>query len=139
MAAKQTVEVAHLGATVGYAISNGGLDLSNPTCVMINSMNTTSSLYEPQMKSKRLTDVVNVLAIEPLGHGSSTCSTDHFTYWDTATVALQAMTKLGVDKAFALGTSQGGWIIVRMALLAPERVRIPISQPNLPLHLLLTT
>ena len=123
MAAKQTVQVAHLGAKVGYAISNGGLDFSKPTCVMLNSMNTTASLYEPQMNSKRLTDIMNVLAIEPLGHGSSSCSTDHFTYWDTATVALQAMTKLGVDKAFALGTSQGGWIVVRMALLAPERVR----------------
>jgi microsomal epoxide hydrolase len=32
------------------------------------------------------------------------------------------MTKLDVEKAFTLGTSQGGWIVVRMALLAPERI-----------------
>ena len=31
--------------------------------------------------------------------------------------------QLGVEKAFALGTSQGGWMVTRMALLAPERVR----------------
>jgi homoserine acetyltransferase len=32
------------------------------------------------------------------------------------------MEKLGIEKAFVLGTSQGGWITVRMALLAPEKV-----------------
>lgn len=35
---------------------------------------------------------------------------------------LQVMEALGVKKAFVLGTSQGGWITVRMALLAPDRV-----------------
>jgi pimeloyl-ACP methyl ester carboxylesterase len=35
---------------------------------------------------------------------------------------LQVMEKLGVEKAFVLGTSQGGWITVRMALLAPEKI-----------------
>ncbi|KAK7744399.1 hypothetical protein SLS62_010189 [Diatrype stigma] len=122
MAATQTVQVAHLGAKVGYAISNGKLDPAKPTVVMLNSMNTTASLYKPQMESAKLTAAANVLAIEPLGHGATSCSQDHFTYWDTALVALQAMTALGVDKAFALGTSQGGWIVVRMALLAPERI-----------------
>jgi microsomal epoxide hydrolase len=33
------------------------------------------------------------------------------------------MDKLGIDEAFALGTSQGGWIVARMALLAPRRIR----------------
>ncbi|KAI0013157.1 putative alpha/beta hydrolase [Xylariaceae sp. FL0662B] len=122
MAATQTVQVAHWGAKVGYAISNGKLDSTKPTCVMINSMNTTVHLYKPQMESSKLTDVMNVLAIEPLGHGATTCNLEHFTYWDTALIALQAMEKLGVEKAFALGTSQGGWIIVRMALLAPDRI-----------------
>ncbi|KAI1344514.1 putative alpha/beta hydrolase [Xylariaceae sp. FL0016] len=122
MAATQTVEVSHLGARLGYAISNGHLDPAKPTVVMINSMNTTVSLYKKQLNSKRLTDVVNVLAIEPLGHGATTCNEDHYTYWDTARCALEAMTALGVSKAFALGTSQGGWIIVRMALIAPDRI-----------------
>ena len=37
---------------------------------------------------------------------------------------LQVMEALGVKKAFVLGTSQGGWITVRMALLAPDKVRL---------------
>ena len=32
------------------------------------------------------------------------------------------MEEMGVKKAFVLGTSQGGWITVRMALLAPDKV-----------------
>jgi Predicted hydrolases or acyltransferases (alpha/beta hydrolase superfamily) len=32
------------------------------------------------------------------------------------------MDHFGIQKSFALGTSQGGWIVTRMALLAPDRV-----------------
>ena len=35
---------------------------------------------------------------------------------------LQVMSALGIEKAFVLGTSQGGWITARMALLAPDRI-----------------
>ncbi|KAK0629388.1 hydrolase [Bombardia bombarda] len=123
MAAKTTIKVPHLGGiTAGYRVSGSGIDTGKPTVVLINSMCTTSSLYETQFASKTLTDKVNLLAIEPLGHGATSCPTDHFTYWDTAIMALQVMEALGVDKAFALGTSQGGWMVVRMALLAPEKI-----------------
>lgn len=123
MAAKTTIKVPHLGGIdVGYRLSGDSVDASKPTVVLINSMCTTSSLYNDQFNSKSLTDAVNLLAIEPLGHGATSSATEHFTYWDTATMALQAMEALGVKKAFALGTSQGGWMVVRMALLAPEKV-----------------
>ncbi|KAI1805633.1 putative alpha/beta hydrolase [Daldinia bambusicola] len=122
MAAKQTVQVAHLATQVGYAISNDKLDQSKPTWVLINSLCTSVEFYRPLLDNKALTDVVNLVAIEPLGHGATTCATGHFTYWDTALTALQALEALGVKKAYALGTSQGGWIIVRMALLAPEKI-----------------
>jgi pimeloyl-ACP methyl ester carboxylesterase len=36
---------------------------------------------------------------------------------------IQVMGALGIEKAFVLGTSQGGWMAARMALLAPEKVR----------------
>ncbi|OBT63966.1 hypothetical protein VE03_05989 [Pseudogymnoascus sp. 23342-1-I1] len=123
MAAKTTIKVPHLGGIdVGYRLSNDRVDAAKPTVVLINSMCTTSSLYNDQFNSKSLTDAVNLLAIEPLGHGATDSATEHFTYWDTATMALQAMEALGVEKAFALGTSQGGWMVVRMALLAPEKI-----------------
>lgn len=123
MAAKTTIKVPHLGGiNVGYRLSSDRVDATKPTVVLINSMCTTSSLYNEQFNSKSLTDAVNLLAIEPLGHGATSSATEHFTYWDSATMALQVMEALGVSKAFALGTSQGGWMVVRMALLAPEKV-----------------
>lgn len=123
MAATTTIEVPHLGGIkAGYALSGGRYDATKPTVVLINSMCTTVSLYKAQFDSAELTSAVNLLAVEPLGHGATSCPTEHFTYWDSAVMALQVMDKLGIDKAFALGTSQGGWMVARMALLAPERV-----------------
>lgn len=118
-----TVQVPHLGGIkAGYALSGGVYDAAKPTVVLINSMCTTVSLYRAQFDDAALTSAVNLLAIEPLGHGATSCPTEHFTYWDTAVMALQVLDALGIDKAFALGTSQGGWMVTRMALLAPDRV-----------------
>ncbi|RDW87074.1 alpha/beta fold hydrolase [Aspergillus mulundensis] len=119
----QTIQVPHLGGiSVGYALSGDKYDPSKPTCVLINSMCMTAALYNDQFNDAALTDAVNLLAIEPLGHGATSCATEHFTYWDTAIMALQVLDALGIEKAFALGTSQGGWMVTRMALLAPERI-----------------
>ncbi|KAL5045969.1 hypothetical protein BDW71DRAFT_183132 [Aspergillus fruticulosus] len=119
----QTIHVPHLGGiSAGYALSGDKYDPSKPTCVLINSMCMTTALYKDQFEDASLTSAVNLLAIEPLGHGSTSCATEHFTYWDSAIMALQVLDALGIQKAFALGTSQGGWIVTRMALLAPERV-----------------
>lgn len=83
----------------------------------------TSDLYEAQYKNEALLDAMNILAIEPLGHGQTRTSTDTFTYWDTAIMNFQVLDALKITgKVFALGTSQGGWIVVRMALLQPHRI-----------------
>ncbi|KAL4979375.1 Alpha/Beta hydrolase protein [Aspergillus desertorum] len=123
MPTTRTIQVPHLGGiSAGYALSGDKYDPSKPTCVLINSMCMTTALYKDQFEDASLTSAVNLLAIEPLGHGSTSCASEHFTYWDSAIMALQVLDALGIQKAFALGTSQGGWIVTRMALLAPERV-----------------
>lgn len=125
MSLSKTIHVPLLGGIdVGYRVSGSGIDASKPTVVLINSMCTTASLYDVQFNDQALTDAVNLLAVEPLGHGATatTSKLEQFTYWDSAVMALQVMDVLKVPKAFALGTSQGGWMVVRMALLAPERV-----------------
>ena len=40
----------------------------------------------------------------------------------TQTRNIQVLDALGIKKAFVLGTSQGGWITARMALLAPDKI-----------------
>jgi microsomal epoxide hydrolase len=119
------ITVTHLGSLeVGYRLTNNAVDPTKPTLVCINSMCMTTALFDAQFNDANLTKAMNILAIEPLGHGSTTFPTEasHFTYWDSAIVALEVMTVLKVERAFILGTSQGGWMVVRMALLAPERV-----------------
>lgn len=118
-----TVDVPHLGGiTAGYQMPHP-YNISKPTLVLVNSFTTSSELYRGQYENPKLTSVMNLLAIELLGHGQTRTKSEHFTYWDTAIMNLQVMEALGVKKAFVLGTSQGGWITVRMALLAPDRVR----------------
>lgn len=121
----QTTQIPHLGGiTANYAFANGTHDPSKPTCVLITAMSMNIQLFKDQFSDAKLTNAINLLAIEPLGHGGTSCASEHFTYWDSAQTALQVIDKLGIQKVFALGVSQGGWIVTRMALLAPEKVQI---------------
>ncbi|KAL8710428.1 MAG: hypothetical protein Q9220_005029 [cf. Caloplaca sp. 1 TL-2023] len=125
----KTVDVPHLGGIkAGYRMTQP-YDSSKPTLVLVNSFTTSSELYRGQFENEKLTSAMNLLAIELLGHGQTRTRSENFTYWDTAIMNLQVMEALGVDKAFVLGTSQGGWITARMALLAPEKIQgiIPLG------------
>ncbi|KAJ3715749.1 putative alpha/beta hydrolase [Lentinula raphanica] len=123
MAATTTMKVPHLGGiTVGYRLSGNTYDKTKPTALLVNSLYTTVSLFNDMFTNTKLIDAMNILAVEPLGHGATTCPIEHFTYWDSAIMALQVMDSLGIENAFALGVAQGGWIVVRMALLAPDRI-----------------
>jgi pimeloyl-ACP methyl ester carboxylesterase len=118
----QTISVPHLGGISASYVTSGPLDHSKPTLVLVNSFTTSAELYRDALSNSALTSKMNLLAIELLGHGQTRAETEHWTYWDTAIMNLQVMEKLGVERAFALGTSQGGWVVARMALLSPEKV-----------------
>lgn len=117
-----TVSVPHLGIQAGYALANDSYDPSKPTCVLLNSMCMSSALFRVQFEDENLTKAMNLLAIEPLGHGATESPVEQFTYWDSARMALLVLDHLKIDKFFAVGTSAGGWIAARLALLAPTRV-----------------
>jgi len=118
-----TVFVPHLGgSTISYKLGKP-YDPSLPTLVMINSFTTSMELYRAQYADSELADAMNLLAIEPYGHGATRATWEQFTYWDTAIASLQALEALGIPEVFVLGTSQGGWIAARMAMLAPETVK----------------
>lgn len=125
----QVRSVSHLGGIdVGYRLSSGVVDRTKPTLVLFNPFTTTADYYLSEFKNKALRDTLNLLAIEPLGHGKTRAlKIESFNYWDSAIMALQLLDSLGIDECFALGTSQGGWIATRMAILAPERVRYSSS------------
>lgn len=129
MSDTKTVQIPHLGgSTIGYRFGKP-YDASLPTLVMINSFTTSAELYRPQFADGTLAATANLLAIEPYGHGRTRASYGQFTYWDTAIAALQVLDALDIPEAFVLGTSQGGWIAARMAMLAPGTVKgiIPLG------------
>lgn len=118
----QTIHVPHLGGIDAAYQMSQPYDPSKPTLVLINSFCTSSDLYTSQFKDQALTTSANLIAIELLGHGQTRTKSEHFTYWDTAIMNIQVLEKLGIERWFVLGTSQGGWVTVRMALLAPQKV-----------------
>jgi len=126
----KTIRVAHLGGTDAAYQMPREYDPSKPTVVLVNAFTTSSDLFQDQFKDSNLTDNMNLLAIELLGHGQTRTTREQWTYWDTAEMNLQVLDALGIDRAFVLGISQGGWITVLMALLRPEKVTmssIPVS------------
>ena len=125
----RTVTVPHLGtSTIGYQFGKP-YDASLPTLVMVNSFSTSVELYRPQFAHTELSETANLLAIELYGHGETRSTYEHFTYWDSALANLQVLDALGISEAFVLGTSQGGWVAARMAMLAPDAVKgiIPLG------------
>jgi pimeloyl-ACP methyl ester carboxylesterase len=56
------------------------------------------------------------------GHGGTPAEAP-FTYWDSAHDALALLDHLGIEQAVFAGMSQGGFIALRAALTAPDRVR----------------
>src|SRR5687767_1781165 len=122
MSNTETIQIPHLGgSTIGYRFGKA-YDASLPTLVMVNSFSTSVELYRPQFADEKLSATANLLALEPYGHGRTRATYGQFTYWDSAIAGLQVLDALGISQAFVLGTSQGGWIAARMAMLAPGAV-----------------
>lgn len=118
----KTIHVPHLGGIDAAYQMPHPYNPSKPTLVLVNSFTTSSELYREQYESKDIIDKMNLLAIELLGHGQTRTKREQWTYWDTAEMNLQVLDALGIERVFVLGTSQGGWITVRMAVMRPEKV-----------------
>ncbi|MFQ6395625.1 alpha/beta fold hydrolase [Nocardia sp. KC 131] len=103
------------GQPVSY-VDYGG---DGPPVLLLHSYLMDADMFVPQVRT--LSGTFRLIAMDERGHGS-TPADGPFTYWDVARDALGLLDELGVDRAAVVGTSQGGFIALRMALLAPERV-----------------
>ena len=73
----QTIGIPHLGgSTIGYRFGRD-YDPSLPTLVMSNSFTTSVELYRPQFADEALSSRMNLLAIEPYGHGATRSRYQH--------------------------------------------------------------
>ncbi|MBO0832898.1 MAG: alpha/beta hydrolase, partial [Actinobacteria bacterium] len=79
-----------------------------------------ASMFDPQVAA--LVPEYRVITWDERGFGG-TRATGPFSYWDSAQDVLGLLDHLGIEAAVLAGMSQGGFLSLRAALLAPERVR----------------
>lgn len=103
------------GQLVSY-VDHGG---AGPAVLLLHSYLMDADMFAPQVAS--FGDAFRLIAMDERGHGG-TPADQPFTYWDVAEDALGLLDELGVSRCAVVGTSQGGFIGLRMALLAPDRV-----------------
>jgi len=103
------------GQSVSY-VDHGG---DGPAVVLLHSYLMDVTMWAPQVAA--FGDRYRLIAIDERGHGD-TPATAPFDHWDVARDALSVLDALDVPQAAVIGTSQGGFVAMRMALLAPERI-----------------
>lgn len=103
------------GTTVAYDDTGGNL----PPVVLSHGFLMDHSMFDAQVEALRATH--RVITWDERGFGG-TRATGEFTYWDSANDVLALMDHLGIDSAVVGGMSQGGFLSLRVALTAPDRV-----------------
>jgi pimeloyl-ACP methyl ester carboxylesterase len=78
-------------------------------------------MFAPQVRE--LAPEFRVITWDERGFGQTEFDGRPFTYWDSAADCLALLDHLGIERAVVGGMSQGGFLSLRAALLAPERVR----------------
>lgn len=78
-------------------------------------------MFAPQVDA--LSDHWRCITWDERGHGVTETTSDDFSYWDSASDLLGLLDHVGVERAVFAGMSQGGYLSLRAALTAPDRVR----------------
>ncbi|MGK2948415.1 MAG: alpha/beta fold hydrolase [Acidimicrobiales bacterium] len=105
------------GAEIAYDDTGG----TGPPIVLAHGFLMDRSMFEPQVAALR--GQYRVITWDERGFGDTVYDGGPFTYWDSAADCVGLMDHLGIDVAVVGGMSQGGFLSLRVALMAPERVR----------------
>jgi 3-oxoadipate enol-lactonase len=92
-----------------------------PAVLFSHGLLMDHSMFAPQLAA--LSQRWRCIVWDERGHGQTLTSPDAFTYWDSARDALGLLDHLTIEQAVLVGQSQGGFLSLRAALMAPERVR----------------
>lgn len=92
-----------------------------PAVVLAHGFLMDCTMFDAQVAA--LSDTFRVVTWDERGFGQTEYDGKPFTYWDSANDCLALMTHLGIERAVVGGMSQGGFLSLRAALTAPERVR----------------
>jgi pimeloyl-ACP methyl ester carboxylesterase len=91
----------------------------SPAIVFSHGLLMDHEMFAPQMEA--LSDEFRCIAWDERGHGDTTTE-GSWSYWDSAEDVVGLLDHLGVSKAILAGMSQGGFLSLRVALKAPDRV-----------------
>ena len=105
------------GATIAYDDTGG----AGPAVILAHGFLMDRSMFDDQVAALR--DHYRVITWDERGFGDTVYDDQPFTYWDSANDCLALMDHLGIERAVLGGMSQGGFVSLRAALLAPGRVR----------------
>lgn len=105
------------GQRIHYTDSGG----DGPAVVFSHGFLMDHSMFDAQVAA--LAPEFRVLTWDARGFGATEFDAKPFTYWDSAADVLALCDHLGIERAVFAGMSQGGFISLRVALLAPERTR----------------
>jgi pimeloyl-ACP methyl ester carboxylesterase len=94
---------------------------NGPPVVLSHGFLMDHEMFAPQVEA--LTPEFRVITWDERGFGETEFDGEPFTYWDSAQDCLGLLDHLGVERAILGGMSQGGFLSMRAALLAPQRVR----------------
>ncbi len=90
-----------------------------PPVIFSHSFGTDGSLFGPQLAE--FSDPWRCVTWDQRAHGGSFTHRS-YSMWDSARDLLALLDHLGIEKAALVGTSQGGFVSLRAALIAPERI-----------------
>ena len=99
-----------------HFVDHGG---TGPAVVLLHSFLMDGDMFAPQIAA--LGDKFRLVTVDERGHGKTPVD-GPFSYWDVAEDVLAVVDELGIDQFAVVGTSQGGFIALRLALSAPGRV-----------------
>ncbi|HSL74446.1 MAG TPA: alpha/beta hydrolase [Ilumatobacteraceae bacterium] len=92
-----------------------------PVVILAHGFLMDLEMFAPQVAALR--DQYRVVTWDERGFGATEYDGQPFTYWDSAADCLGLLDHLGIERAVVGGMSQGGFLSLRVALTAPERVR----------------
>jgi 3-oxoadipate enol-lactonase len=92
-----------------------------PPVILSHGFLMDREMFAPQIDA--LSGEFRVITWDERGFGETEFDGEPFTYWDSASDCLGLLDHLGIEQAVLGGMSQGGFLSLRAALLAPARVR----------------
>jgi pimeloyl-ACP methyl ester carboxylesterase len=94
---------------------------SGTPVVFLHGMGSSSSVWKPIVKEIRATN--QCVLFDFPGHGDTPFNEwDPLTPEDMATIIINGIDSLGIDKFHLVGHSLGGWVGLEIAALYPERI-----------------